>query len=192
VFTAANGCGYSTSQDVTVNATPKVSAGADLHVLEGGQVTINASASGDEPLTYKWTLANGGTATGLDHDDILNPVASPTDDISYLLTVTSAKGCTASATVNVSVLKAPVVPNTFTPNSDGVNDTWQIKYLDSYPNCTVDIFNRFGTKLYSSVGYPIPWDGTYKGASLPVGVYYYIINPKNGRKVISGSLTIIR
>lgn len=192
VFTAANGCGYSTSQDVTVNATPKVSAGDDLHVLEGGQATINATASGDEPLTYKWTLANGGTATGLDHDDILNPIASPTDDITYMLTVTSAKGCSASTTINVSVLKAPVVPNTFTPNGDGVNDTWQIKYLDSYPNCTVDIFNRFGTKLYSSIGYPIPWDGTYKGASLPVGVYYYIINPKNGRKAISGSLTIIR
>jgi gliding motility-associated-like protein len=191
-FTASNSCAYTTTQDVTVNATPKVSAGDDLHILEGGQATIAATASGDVPLTYKWTLANGGKATNLNHDDILNPITTPIDDISYMLTVTTTKGCTASSIVNITVLKAPVVPNTFTPNGDGVNDTWDIKYLDSYPNCTVDIFNRFGAKLYGSVGYPNRWDGTYKGVELPVGVYYYIINPKNGRKAISGSLTIIR
>ena len=92
----------------------------------------------------------------------------------------------------MTVLKAPVVPNTFTPNNDGTNDRWEIKYLDTYPNCSIEIYNRYGEKLYSSIGYPLPWDGTYKGAALPVGTYYYIINPKNGRKVITGSVTIIR
>jgi len=46
--------------------------------------------------------------------------------------------------------------------------------------------------LYQSVNYPVPWDGTYKGKALPVGTYYYIINPKNGRQTISGSVTIIK
>lgn len=187
LFTAQSGCTYTSSQQVTVNATPVITAPATLTVLEGGQLTINAKATPATGLTYKWT-----PATGLSDATILNPVANPTDDTQYTLTATSAQGCSASVQVFVSVLKAPVVPNTFTPNGDGRNDTWVIKYLDSYPNATVDIFSRYGEKVYSSVGYPAPWDGTYKGSDLPVGVYYYIINPKNGRSVMSGSLTIVR
>lgn len=192
VFTAANGCNYSTSQQVIVNPQPSISTGGNLTVLAGGTVTIHTTASGVEPLTYKWTMANGSPAATLDHDDIPNPVASPEDDATYVLTVTSGNGCLGAATVDVKVLKAPIVPNTFTPNNDGINDKWQIKYLESYPNCTVDIYNRYGEHLYSSIGYATAWDGTYNGTLLPAGTYYFIINPKNGRKKIAGSVTIIR
>ncbi len=185
-FTAQNGCSYSTTEQVTVNPVPTVSIVPDLVLLEGGQVTIPAKASGDS-LTYQWT-----PSIGLDNDNILNPVASPSENTTYKLIATNPQGCLAAAEVNVSVLKYPLVPNAFTPNGDGINDTWDIKYLDSYPNNTVDIFNRVGEKVFTSIGYPIPWDGTYKGSPLPSGTYYYIINPKNGRKIISGSVTIIR
>ncbi|WP_295718013.1 beta-propeller fold lactonase family protein [Mucilaginibacter sp.] len=84
------------------------------------------------------------------------------------------------------------IPNTFTPNGDGINDTWDVKYLDYYPKATVIIFNRWGEKVFSSVGYPIPWDGTYKGTALSSGTYYYIIDPKNEQSVFSGWLAIIR
>ncbi|MDF2432967.1 MAG: hypothetical protein JWP44_2598 [Mucilaginibacter sp.] len=87
---------------------------------------------------------------------------------------------------------AVVVPSAFTPNGDGINDTWNIKYLESYPNCLVEIYNRYGEKVYSSNGYGIPWDGTHKGASLPVGTYYYIIDLKVNSKVLSGYVAIIR
>jgi len=56
----------------------------------------------------------------------------------------------------------------------------------------VDVFNRNGQTVYSSLGYARSWDGTYKGKPLPVGVYYYVINPKNGAKIMSGTLTILR
>jgi gliding motility-associated-like protein len=94
--------------------------------------------------------------------------------------------------VNVSVLQGPVVPNAFSPNGDGVNDQWNIKYLNTYTNCTVEVYNRYGARLFASVGYAVPWDGTYNGAAVPGGVYYYIINPKHGRSTMSGSLTIVR
>ena len=192
VFTAANGCNYTTSQQVTVNPQPSVNAGPDLTVLEGGSVTIHATATGTRPLTYKWTMADGSPAVTLNRDDTPDPVASPVNDATYIVTVTSGDGCLSAADVDVKVLKAPAVPNTFTPNNDGVNDKWQIKYLESYPNCTVDIYNRYGEHLYSSIGYATAWDGTYKGVQLPAATYYYIINPKNGRKKITGSVTIIR
>lgn len=85
-----------------------------------------------------------------------------------------------------------VVPNTFTPNGDGINDTWDIKNLNFYNNCTVTIFNRYGNKIFFATGYPNAWNGTYNDATLPVGAYYYIINLNNGTKPITGSLTIIR
>lgn len=84
------------------------------------------------------------------------------------------------------------IPNTFTPNGDGVNDTWNIKNLNYFANCSVNIFTRWGEKVYSSIGYPVPWDGTYKGAALPTGTYYYIIDLKNGLTPLSGFVTIVR
>ena len=85
-----------------------------------------------------------------------------------------------------------VIPNAFTPNGDGINDTWDIQNIGNYPNCTVNIFNRWGGKVFSSVGYGVPWDGKYGGANLPQGTYYYIINLQNANKIFSGDVLIIR
>ncbi|MEX8548799.1 MAG: gliding motility-associated C-terminal domain-containing protein [Mucilaginibacter sp.] len=186
IFASANTCADTISQNITVSPLPQVSAGADMVVLEGGNTKLKATASGDS-LTYAWS-----PAAGLSSTTILNPVVTPTSDLTYTLTVTSSKGCSASSRVLVSVLKAPVVPNTFTPNGDGINDTWNIKYLNTYADGTVEVFNRYGNKVYFSVGYPVPWDGRFKGIDLPVSTYYYIINPKQGRKILSGWVTIIR
>lgn len=186
LFTAQSGCTYSSSQTVTVYATPVITVPSSYTLLSGGQVTIDAKATGDG-LTYKWR-----PAAGLSNDAIADPVAHPTANTQYELVVTSVNGCIAAAAVEVNVLQAPIIPNTFTPNGDNINDYWVIQYLDSYPNCTVEVFNRYGAKVYYKNGYPQPWDGTYNGSPVPAGVYYYIINPKFGSKIYSGSLTIIR
>jgi gliding motility-associated-like protein len=92
----------------------------------------------------------------------------------------------------VRVLKKPLVPNAFSPNGDGINDTWVIEYLETYPGAVIEVFNRYGQVVFRSVGYDKPWDGTYKGQQLPTGTYYYIINPKNGREQMNGWVVIIR
>lgn len=185
-FVADNGCTDSNTQTITVNEIPTVTIGPDLFVLDGGHIKLPAIASGSN-LTYKWT-----PSTYLDQDSILTPETSPTDDITYTLTVTTDKGCTASSRIFIKVLKFPEVPNSFTPNGDGINDTWNIKYLESYPDATVEIFNRYGERLFKFVNYLSAWDGTKNGSELPAGTYYYILDPKNGRKIISGSITILR
>lgn len=81
------------------------------------------------------------------------------------------------------------IPNTFTPNGDGINDIWDIQGLDE--TALIKIFNRYGTMLYQSKGYVIPWSGTYKGKRLPTGTYYYIITTKNNTQTFSGAVTII-
>lgn len=185
-YAGTNGCANFKEQTVTVYAVPTVNAGPDRYVLEGGTATLLATANGNG-LTYLWT-----PATYLNNPSVLQAVTIPTDDIAYTLTVTTVNGCSASDGVSVKVLKAPTIPNVFTPNGDGINDRWEIQYLESYPGVTVDIFNRYGSLVYHSLGYSRAWDGTYNGKPLPAGTYYYVINPKNGRKQLTGFVDIVR
>lgn len=185
-FTASNGCMADTTQTINILSTPTVHAGPDRTLLEGGSITIEATASGNG-LTYLWSPSFGITGgTGL------NPTVSNTMDETFTLTATSSDGCKSSDQVFVKVLKNIKVPNAFSPNGDNINDTWLIKYLESYPGCQVDVFNRYGQPVFHSTGYSTPWNGTYNGKPVPVATYYYIIKPKNGRTPVNGSVTIIR
>jgi gliding motility-associated-like protein len=111
----------------------------------------------------------------------------------YTLTVTSNRGCGFSVDeVFVKVFKNVVVPNAFSPNGDGINDTWQIRGLSSYPDAILQVFNRYGQQLFESKSYNTPWNGTYKGTPLPVGTYYYIIDLRIGEPPLSGWVLILR
>ena len=128
----------------------------------------------------------------LDSTAIPYPISSPLQDITYRLSLTGKGNCMVTGNVFVKVLLGPVVPNVFSPNGDGINDNWVIQYLDSYPGCEVEVFSRSGQTVFKSVGYSTPWNGTLNGQPLPIATYYYFINPKNGRSVIGGSVTIIK
>ncbi len=173
---------------VTVHPYPTVNAGPDLLVLEGGYMILNPTVSGND-LTFKWTP---NTAGYLDNDTSLNPRYTPGNDITYRLTVTGRGGCSVYDDIFITVLRKPLIPNVFSPNKDGINDTWLIQYLESYPGCTIEIFDRYGRRVFASTGYSTPWDGTVNGKDLPIGTYYYVIQPKNGRAPITGSVTILR
>lgn len=96
------------------------------------------------------------------------------------------------ADLTVSADLGEAIPNSFTPNGDGINDQWVITLLANFPGCTVEVFGRNGGTVYHSVGYGIPWDGTYNGTNLPTGTYYYVINLHDGKKPVAGHVTIIR
>ena len=170
-----------------VYPAPGVNAGPDKTVLEGGTVTLTPALNASFPVTYLWSPSNG-----LQDPTVAFAIASPTADMIYTLTVTSDKGCKGSDQVSVTFLKSLVIPNIFSPNGDGVHDRWDILALESYPGCTVDIFNRYGQMIFHSVGYSKPWDGTVNGRPAPLGTYYYIVDPKNGRSKMSGYVDIIR
>ena len=87
-----------------------------------------------------------------------------------------------------------IIPNVFTPsNNDGFNDVFYIEHLELHPNSLLEIFNRWGNKIYSNEDYKNDWNGThYKtGNQLPDGVYYYVLTTKKGT-VSTGNVTLIR
>jgi gliding motility-associated-like protein len=187
-FTAANGCVHYSEQTIEVWPKPDVNAGPDLTVLEDGIRKITDVTVTGTGLQFLWT-----PATYLDSDTIQLPtILGPKDDVTYLLTVTNSFGCIATDDLFMKVLKAPRPPNTFTPNGDGINDFWEIKFMSDYPGAVIEVYNTAGSLVYRSVGYSTPWDGKWKGQPLPAGTYYYVLDPKNGRKRISGYVTILR
>lgn len=184
---SGSGCVEEYSQQIRVLPIPEINAGPDLVVLVAGkEKQLDARASGFD-LEYKWT-----PAAGLSRDDILNPMAKPDQDTEYTLSVKSGNGCVVTDRVMVKVLDDITVPNAFSPNGDGINDLWNLENIDSYPGATIEIFNRYGERVFSSQGYARSFDGTFSGKVLPVGTYYYLIRPNNGRKEKSGALTLIR
>lgn len=88
--------------------------------------------------------------------------------------------------------KQALIPTAFTPNGDSINDLWNIAFLQDYPKCRVDVYNRNGQHVFFSTGYKRPWNGTYQGAPVPVGVYYYIITLSDNGERLKGAVTIIR
>jgi len=131
----------------------------------------------------------------------ITTIATATSPVGQYPIVASDATVSPNYTINyidgvLTVNPAPtmlVVPNTFTPNGDGINDVWNIKLLDEFPQCLVSVFDRYGSLVYQSRGYSKPWDGTRNGQQLPVGTYYYIINPQNpGMEQLAGPITILR
>ena len=185
-FIADNGCTELVTQTLTVMPIPVAKVARDLFVYAGESKSLGLSATGSG-LTYKWE-----PSINLDHDDVPSPVVRGDVERVYTVTISSLQGCAIVEKIYVHIIPEVQSPNTFSPNGDGINDTWKISNIDIYLNATVEIFNRYGTRVYLSKGFYRPFDGNYKDLPLPVGTYYYIINPNNGRKILTGSLTLIR
>jgi gliding motility-associated-like protein len=186
IFTPANGCADTVFRNITVNQTPAVNAGIDKTIIQGGAALLEAIFSANA-TSFLWSPAQT-----LNNALIARPLASPIIETMYTVTATSNENCSATDSVLVKILPGLRIPNVFSPNKDGINDVWNIPYLNSYIDCTMDIFDRFGRKIFSSVGYNQPWDATFNSRELPVGVYYYLLDIKNGKAPVSGSVTVLR
>jgi gliding motility-associated-like protein len=73
-------------------------------------------------------------------------------------------------------------PKFFSPNSDGMNDRWQIGALEDFPDAMVQIFDRYGKLLGQIRPDDSGWDGTFKGNPLPSSDYWFILNLGDGRE----------
>lgn len=189
VVDISNGaCDDSTkSVTITVNQNPVTTAGSKITLFEGQSATLHGTIAGDSITTYYWTPSNY-----LNDPNSLTAVTTPPHDITYTLTAVSASCGMATSNVFVRVYEKITIPNTFSPNNDGVNDLWNIKSLVTYPESNTQVFDRYGHKVFESTGYSMPWDGKLNGDLLAEGTYYYVIDLKNGTPKVAGWVLLVR
>jgi gliding motility-associated-like protein len=185
-FLGSNNCTDFAEQTILVFAQPTVYAGPDRTMLKGGFITLDATATGNV-LQYEWTPNND-----IDNNKILGPTISPLVNTTYTLKVVSADGCKATDSIMVTVLEDIFVPTAFSPNGDGINDVWHIPFLNSYSGATVQVFNRYGQIVYQSTNNSIGWDGQFKGKPQPSGSYVWMLNTGSLRKLMVGTVMIVR
>jgi gliding motility-associated-like protein len=190
VLTTPSPCGpiSATSNGLAISVNPYVSvnAGPDRTIMEGETVQLEGTASGTFPIT--WTPNLGFTFPG---NNPLRPVVAPLVTTTYTLAA-QVGACYSESKVTITVTPKVRIPNAFTPNGDGNDDTWQIERIGDYTSNHVTVFNRWGVKLFETTNYNRgnEWNGTINGQPAPTGTYYYLITLGNG-KSYTGPLTVV-
>jgi len=135
------------------------------------------------------------TAT-LSNPNIVNPIASPTEPVTYTVTGIAADGCSSQDTVHVNINYRGklFVPSAFTPNGDGKNDRFNVSNLTFEKILEFRIYNRWGQQVFEGND-NMGWDGKWKGVPQDLGAYEYLIRvgfPDGFVETFKGTLTLIR
>jgi len=191
--------------------TLRTSIGCDsiftsLTLLSAPPPSIQLSKSNDVTcsLGVSKLKATGGTkyswspVESLSNANSANPGASPAITTVYHVIVTTAQGCIGNDSITVNVSKDPsnniLVPNAFTPNNDGLNDCFGVRFLGQISNLKFSIYNRWGNRVFYTSNSSECWDGTYKREKLKSDVYVYQISGTGlcGEISKTGTVVLIR
>jgi gliding motility-associated-like protein len=126
---------------------------------------------------YSWqpaiTLSNPST---------YNPIATPVVTTDYTVKGTDTQGCSAYDTIKVQVTDANkssyLMPTAFTPNNDGLNDCYRVRYWGIVEELEFSIYNRWGERVFFTTSRTNCWNGIYKGIPQNPGVFVYMIKAK--------------
>lgn len=140
---------------------------------------------GTAPFTFSWSNGDVGT------------VAKNLTEGSYTLVFSDASNCTQEISFEIErsqIASCLDIHMGFSPNGDGINDTFVIPCLDQYPDNEFQVINRWGQELYYTASYENNWEGTSNGKALAEGTYFYIVkfNSPDGNRVYKGSISIIK
>jgi len=178
-----------------IAAVPKAAfdASPTIPIAASVPLTVSFTNLSNNADSYLWDFGDGTTST------LTNPQHQYTKKGSFTvkLTATNKGVCSNTVSLGKLVLRYDVtvfIPNTFTPNNDGINDLFGVK-ITNLKNYRIQIFNRYGTQLYESKDIEKKWDGFFNGQPVPVGTYYYVITAvslnEDGLKE-SGYVTVLR
>lgn len=188
------GCHLQRETTLVISEPVLTLSGETYQVLKGESVQLEAS--GGE--TYSWQ-----PPTGLSNTAVPNPVATPTVTTEYAVTTYDSIGCSDQGKVLIIVEETAFIPNLFTPNDDGKNDALKVYGLSQVQSFSFAIFNRDGSKVYSTKNIQdvagTGWNGTVNGVLQPPGVYYWKVEGEHngGKRVLlngkeTGSIILIR
>jgi gliding motility-associated-like protein len=162
-FTNAEGCSSRASRTIVVAPPPRIQIPRQLVILKGESVEIKTILP--PKSTVLWS-----PPTSLSDTKSTSPTANPEVTTTYQVKIRTNEGCHFVEELKIIVVDL-TIPNGFTPNGDGINDKWEIDGINAYPNCVVEVYNRWGNVVFTSKGYNEKWEGE----ALPFGVYYYSV-----------------
>jgi len=180
------GCSVTLSVIVDIHPLPYVNAGSDLIIYFGQEVNLQGNTNAN---SFTWYSSDYMSCTSC-----LNPTVSPNQTTSYILSVTDTNGCTNTDTVFIYINGVLYVPNTFTPNNDGINDVFEING-NEIKEFELWIFNRWGEVLYTTKNMNSYWDGTYKGNLVKMDTYIWKIKYEDYHKNfknITGHINVLK
>jgi gliding motility-associated-like protein len=141
--------------------------------------------------SYQWA-----PSAGLNNIAIADPVASPSADTRYEVTVTAADGCTAKAFIDILVYHALQMPNAFTPNGDGHNDVFRVPPMLQITVINFSVYDRWGQRVFSTTNSSEGWDGRINNQPQPAGAYVWkieYVDSLTGRPAMaSGTVILVR
>ena len=174
----ANGC-LNTIDFVVEAYEPLV---LSLEQLDLNEITANA-AGGRPGYTYYFNEENNG-------DD--NTFYIKRTD-TYTVRVVDENGCESIETIFMEFIDIEI-PNFFTPDGDGKNDTWLPRNISQFPEIFIKIYDRYGREVYEIIDNEKGWDGLYQQTDLPTGDYWYVIklNGEDDEREFVGNFTLYR
>ncbi len=164
---SVDGCVSDTLED-EIHITKNIAfAGFDTLVARNQPVQLMATGG----VVYEWS-----PSAGLNDPNVRNPVATLTQDMTYYLKTYTENGCVGYDTLKIIVYNGPeiYVPSAFTPNGDGLNDTFSAFPVGMKSVKYFSVFNRLGQLIFTSNNRFQKWDGRYKGEKQPVGTYVWV------------------
>lgn len=194
VVTAKVSCFDQCRDTITSNSIPftvidfMVDAGPDHTIHKGESVQLEGSSTETNVI---WAPSDN-----MSNPTTIAPVVIPQETTTYFLTADNGT-CSITDETTVFVNEDLEIPNTFSPNGDGINDSWEILGIEDFPNCDIQVFSRWGQLIFQTTGYSKEkrWDGSSKsGRELSSGAYYYVINLRDVQydKPIKGTVSIIK
>lgn len=191
--TVSDKTGMNAKSTVTVSVLSYgINAGHDTTIKEGQTITLHGQAPGYS-VVY-WGI-NSGDSTHIFNQNTLSPDVFPQITTHYVFIAVFPGGCTLYDDLFVTVVPDDHLYffNSFSPNGDQVNDFFIIGNIGFYPNNTLDVYNRYGLRVFTKTGYNNDWNGSYLGNELPCGTYFYILDTHdpNGGKY-HGEVNIIK
>jgi gliding motility-associated-like protein len=185
----SGGCTASKNIDIDFLPKPMVEAGDDVtsDCIKGAIL----KGTGDGAPIWE-------PALGLSNNNTFDVNAFPINTTMYYLTVDNGT-CKATDSVVVSAECSSIyLPSAFTPNGDGLNDVFMAFGID-LKDFQLVIYNRWGEKIFQTQDITLGWDGTYRGAPSPLGLYVWELetSDKNGNPLINdfqsrGTVSLVR
>jgi gliding motility-associated-like protein len=197
---AANklGCSDTASHDVAVVPLPTaIPASNPIIMISGGSATLNMNYTGPI-ISYAWLPLQNLSCT-----DCPQPTANPRVTTNYRVQIQDRYGCTNAGDVTVKVIcngQNFFIPNTFSPNGDGINDVFYLRGTGLFRVNSLMIFDRWGEVVFEKKNFSVNdpsagWNGTYKGKKATPDVYIYQIEIvcDNGETIkYSGNIALIQ